>query len=122
MKPQTQDWRQSPKYRRMSMNLFGISYSQEITLGGDDEDGDEVDEVSGVSESVDSLVDEDNEPRTRSTIDVNIKELSYFVTVYLGLAEAWRQNAFKCAFSFFFSLARFLSPYLSLLCCDVESR
>jgi hypothetical protein len=84
--PQTQDWQQNANYRRMSVKLFG-------TVESVAENTEEDNCPAIVAENLDD--DDDNESAIHSVVTVKLQKLSYLITVYLGLSEAWRQNPFK---------------------------
>ena len=77
----TPNWRQNPTFRRMSLK-FGKSETQEITLGEDESDKE--------SEDFESDLTQGSKTSTRWTLEDCLERLSYFITVYFGLAEAWR--------------------------------
>lgn len=89
--PQPQNWRQNANFRRMSVDLFGTMDSEgdRIELATESADQEKCAPVSG------DLDDEDNERVIHSMMDARLRKFSYFITVYLGLSEAWRQNPFK---------------------------
>lgn len=89
--PQPQNWRENATFRRMSVDLFGTMDSEgdPIEVAAASADHENRTPVSG------DLDDEDSERVNHSLIDARLRKLSYFVTVYIGLSEAWRQNPFK---------------------------